>query len=78
MTIMAAEDIERLLRSGFPDADVAVSDMRQDGKVLSARVISTRFQGHSRIDQHRMVYSILEPHIGTAIERMIIKTDVPA
>ena len=49
---MAANEIERLIKAGIPDAEVTIRDLAGDGDHYAARVVSKSFAGVSRIKQH--------------------------
>lgn len=71
---MNAEHVSELIKAGLPDADVKVEDMRGDGSAFTAVVKCARFAGMNRIQQHRMVYSTLDNHIGTDIHALRLET----
>ena len=50
-------EIETLLCSAFPGADVTVQG--DDGVHLAAEIVSPQFAGKSRVAQQRMVYAAL-------------------
>jgi len=74
---LSAGDIENLIRTGIPGADVTVSDLRGDNNHYAAHVISETFQGLSRVEQHRMVYAVLEGHMDDELQALAIQTAVP-
>lgn len=73
----AAADIERLIRAGIPDATVTVSDLRGDGNHYAVHVVSETFRGRSRVEQHRMVFTVLESKIGEGLQALALQTSVP-
>lgn len=74
---MNAEEIERLIRDAIPDADIVIEDMRGDGDHYAARVVSTAFEGKTRVQQHQMVYSALQGNMGNALHALALQTGVP-
>ena len=50
---MPASEIERLIKSRFPDAEVALKDLAGDGDHYAAHVVSKALNGNSRGEQHR-------------------------
>jgi stress-induced morphogen len=73
---MSAATLETLLRQAFPDAtELSVEDRTGGGDHWQVTVASERFDGLSRIEQHKLVYAALvEPmHDGT-IHELRIKT----
>ncbi|MFT4619554.1 MAG: acid stress-induced BolA-like protein IbaG/YrbA [Sulfitobacter sp.] len=57
MTIDATQ-IERLLREGFPDAQITVQG--DDGAHFAAMVVDESFRGKNRVQQQRAVYATLK------------------
>ncbi|MEM8577814.1 MAG: BolA/IbaG family iron-sulfur metabolism protein [Pseudomonadota bacterium] len=55
---MQAHEIETLLRSAFPDAQIQVGG--DDGVHMSALVIDESFRGKNRVQQQRAVYAALK------------------
>ena len=70
------ERLETLLHSAFPDAgEVAVVDRAGTGDHFHVTVASSRFDGLSLVDQHRLVYEALaEPLADGTIHELRITT----
>ncbi len=66
--------IEELIKNSIPDAKVIIEDLRGDGDHYSATVISKTFDGKSKIEQHKMVYSSLEGKMGKELHALMLKT----
>ncbi len=71
---MAAEEIERLIREGIPDARVEITDLAGDGDHYSARVVSESFRGLPRIKQHQRVYEALGGRMGGVLHALALTT----
>ena len=71
---MDVAEIERLIKTGIPDAEVWIADLRGDGDHYSATVISKTFDGKSKIEQHKMVYNSLEGKMGKELHALMLKT----
>jgi stress-induced morphogen len=73
---MGAERIETLLRQSFPDAtELAATDRTGTGDHFQVVVTSSRFEGLSLVDQHRLVYEALaEPLADGTIHELRIST----
>lgn len=76
MAIDAAE-IERLIKSGLPDAEVRIDDLRGDGDHYAAYVTSSAFKGKSRVQQHQLVYKALQGRMGNELHALALQTSVP-
>ena len=73
---MAVERLESLLQAAFPGADeLRVEDRTGGGDHFQVTVASTRFDGLSLLDQHRLVNEALaEPLRDGTIHELRIKT----
>ena len=67
-------DIQRLIQTGLPDAQVTVEG---DGHHFEARVVSVQFAGKSLLQQHQLVYRALGDHMREAIHALSIRTLTP-
>ena len=68
---MAADEIERLIREGLPDAEVTIRDLAGDGDHYAAHVVSPAFAGKSRVQQHKLVYEALGTRMGGELLSLI-------
>ena len=57
---MQAHEIEALIRDGFPDAKITITDLAGDGNHYAAEVIDESFRGQNRVQQQRAVYAALK------------------
>lgn len=71
---MAAEEIERLIKAGIPDAAVEMTDLAGDNDHWAARVTSSAFRGLSRVRQHQMVYEALGGRMGGELHALQLTT----
>ena len=53
-----AQDIEKLLREAFPEAEITVQG--DDGAHFAAEVVDASFKGMNRVQQQRLVYAALK------------------
>ena len=74
---MAADEIESLIRTGIPDAEVEITDLAGDGNHYSARVIAESFRGLPRIKQHQRVYEALGGRMGGVLHALQLTTATP-
>ncbi|KAB2883416.1 MAG: BolA family transcriptional regulator [Pseudorhodoplanes sp.] len=74
---MDAGEIERLIRSHIPDAEVTIRDLAGDGDHYAATVIAESFRGKSRVQQHQMVYDALRGQMGGILHALALQTGVP-
>ena len=73
---MAAEHLETLLRSAFPEAaELSVEDRTGGGDHFQVTVASSRFTGLPLLEQHRLVNEALaQPLRDGTIHELRIKT----
>jgi stress-induced morphogen len=74
---MSASEIERLIRTSIPDAEVTIVDLAGDGEHYSARIVSGSFAGLSRVQQHQAVYSALGGRMGGELHALQLQTAAP-
>ena len=74
---MDASEIEKLIRSGIPDAEVTIRDLAGDGDHYAATVIAASFRGKSRVQQHQIVYQSLKGQMGGVLHALALQTGVP-
>ncbi len=71
---MDANELERLIKAAFPDADVDIRDLAGDGDHFAAHVVSSAFKGKNRVQQHQMVYQALLGRMGGVLHALALTT----
>ena len=74
---MTAGDIEALIREALPDARIVIRDLAGDGDHYAAEIVSERFRGKSRVEQHKLVYDALKGKMGGALHALALQTSAP-
>ena len=74
---MQAHDIEELIKQALPDAVVEIRDLAGDGDHYAASIVSSEFEGKSRVQQHQMVYKALKGKMGGELHALALQTSVP-
>jgi stress-induced morphogen len=72
-----AEELKTRIESALPGASAAVEDLTGGGDHFRAEVVSERFKGLSRIEQHQLVYEVFGDEVGGPIHALSIKTSTP-
>ena len=72
-----AEELRDRIQTALPGADAKVVDTTGTGDHFRAEIVSDRFAGLSRIEQHQLVYSIFGDEVGGPIHALSIKTSTP-
>lgn len=73
---MAGEEITRRIKAALPDSEVELIDLAGDDDHWEARVTSARFQGLSRVAQHRLVYDAIGADMGGRLHALKLVTIV--
>ena len=71
---ISKEELEKLLKESLPSAKISIEDLKGDGDHYSATVISSKFKGKSRIQQHQIVYEALKGKMGGELHALMLKT----
>ena len=71
---MQAAQVEQLILKGIPDARAQVADMTGTGDHFEITVTSKIFEGKSLIEQHKIVFALLEKEMNNQLHAVKIKT----
>jgi stress-induced morphogen len=71
------EELEHRIAQALPGAEVRVEDLTGGGDHFRAEVVSDRFEGLSRIQQHKLIYDVFGDEVGGPIHALSIKTSTP-
>lgn len=71
------EELQDRIESALPGARAQVQDLTGGGDHFRAEIVSARFAGLSRIEQHQLVYDIFGAEIGGPIHALSLKTSTP-
>lgn len=75
---MPVEALHACLAEAFPDAEIAIDDLAGDGDHYRARIVSTAFEGLSRVRQHQLVYAALKGRMGGELHALALETSAPS
>lgn len=73
----SADELKRRIEQALPGAEVSVEDLTGGGDHFRAEVVSDRFDGLSRIQQHQLVYGVFGDEVGGPIHALSIRTSTP-
>ena len=73
----SADELQQRIEEALPGSEVSVEDLTGGGDHFRAEVVSERFDGLSRIEQHKLVYGVFGNEIGGPIHALSIKTSSP-
>ena len=72
-----ADELKIRIEEAIPGAQARVEDLTGGGDHFRAEVVSDRFGGLSRIDQHKLVYDVFGSDVGGPIHALSLKTSTP-
>jgi stress-induced morphogen len=73
------DQVKTAISRALPDAAVEVEDLTGGGDHLQVTVVSSAFDGLSRIKQHQLVYGALRQELASeAIHALALQTSTPA
>ncbi len=76
--MVSLKQVEAMIKARLPEAEVIVKDLTGGGDHLEAIVVSSEFEGKTRVKQHQLVYSALsEAMASEAIHALALKTYTP-
>ena len=70
-----AAEVKTTIEAALPGATAEVDS--PDDVHFSARVVSDRFAGLSRVQQHQLVMGLFEGRLGGEIHALSLKTETP-
>jgi stress-induced morphogen len=72
-----SDELKQRIEAALPGALVSVEDTTGGGDHFRAEVVSDRFDGLNRIQQHKLVYDVFGTEVGGPIHALSIKTSTP-
>jgi stress-induced morphogen len=72
-----SDELQQRIEAALPGSLVTVEDLTGGGDHFRAEVVSDRFDGLSRIQQHKLVYDVFGAEVGGPIHALSIKTSTP-
>ena len=66
--------LEALINSKFPNSKIAIEDLAGDNDHYSVEIQSDMFNGMSRVQQHQLVYKLLDGLMDKELHAMQLKT----
>ena len=74
----SSDELKRRIETAIPNSIVNVEDLTGGGDHFRAEVVSDRFDGLTRIQQHKLVYDVFGAEVGGPIHALSIKTSIPS
>ena len=76
-TVPTTDELKNRIEQALPGANVQVEDLNGTGDHFRAEIVSERFAGLSRIEQHKLIYDVFGNEIGGPIHALSLKTSTP-
>jgi stress-induced morphogen len=74
---MPAEEIQLLIKTALPDAEIELTALADDNDHWAATVTSAAFQGLSRVRQHQLVNAAFGDRLGGELHALALTTIAP-
>jgi stress-induced morphogen len=74
----SANELKERIETALPGSQVSVEDLTGGGDHFRTEVVSERFEGLTRIQQHKLIYEVFGADVGGAIHALSIKTSTPS
>ncbi len=72
------QSVVKSIKDSLPDAQVTIEDISGTGDHLNLNVVSSSFKGLSRVQQHQMIYKVLQKELASeAIHALALRTSTP-
>jgi acid stress-induced BolA-like protein IbaG/YrbA len=76
--MISPDQVEAMIKSGLPDAQVQVQDLTGGGDHYQVTVVSSLFEGKRRVQQHQLVYGAVKQAMDSeAIHALALNTFTP-
>jgi stress-induced morphogen len=75
--MIAPNEVERLLKARFGDAELELIDLTGTHDHYQARIVSSAFGGKTLIEQHQLVYQALGSLMSGPIHALALRTYTP-
>jgi stress-induced morphogen len=75
--VPSAQELQDRIEKALPGSRVTVDDLTGGGDHFRAEIVSDRFSGLTRIEQHKLVYDVFGEEMGGPIHALSIKTTTP-
>ena len=71
---MKSSEIESLIKTSIPDAQIEIKDLAGDENHYQAIIKSKEFKGKTKIEQHKIVYKALKGKMGNELHALALNT----
>lgn len=76
--MISPQQVEEMIKTQIPDAQVQVQDLTGGGDHYQVIVVSSQFEGKGLVQQHQLIYGALQQAMSSeAIHALALKTYTP-
>jgi len=77
--MISPDQVEAMIKSGLPDAKIAVQDLTGGGDHYQVAIVSSAFEGLSLVKRHQLVYKAVDSAMSSeAIHALSLETSTPS
>ena len=77
--MIGSEQVEAMIKTGLPDAQVTVQDLTGGGDHYQVAIVSSAFEGLSLVKRHQLVYQAVDAAMSSeAIHALSLETNTPS
>lgn len=77
--MISPDKVESMIKTGLPDAEVAVQDLTGGGDHYQVAIVSSAFEGLSLVKRHQLVYQCVNSAMSSeAIHALSLETNTPS
>ena len=77
--MISPDQVESMIKTGLPDAKVAVQDLTGGGDHYQVAIVSSAFEGLSLVKRHQLVYKAVNSAMSSeAIHALSLETNTPS
>lgn len=77
--MISPDQVKSMIKTGLPDAEVAVQDLTGGGDHYQVAIVSSAFEGLSLVKRHQLVYKAVNSAMSSeAIHALSLETNTPS
>lgn len=73
---MTYDELYNILSKEFGNDEIDIVDLVGDNNHWSVKIISSKFEGMTKVKQHKYVYSLFDGKVGQELHALQLKTEI--
>lgn len=73
---MTYDELFNILNTHFNENEIDIVDLAGDNDHWSVKIVSNKFEGMTKVKQHKFVYSLFEGKVGNELHALQLKTEI--